>query len=192
MAYVQAAKARHINSINIPPPRERYAEPVGLDRASQRASIVVANLVKQVITHDTYDIYTWSKFRIVERLGSYVTVRNDIDMPAAIPAVLLPVLANEFIMVEPTGVIQLEGVNVSSVDPSVETLPLSEPRLMFLQFSAGGSLAAPVFGHLGVFSVMPNGHFRPASSEKGNVLKEDLDSKAHGRVDELRAILRQR
>jgi hypothetical protein len=189
MSYVQAALAKHEKAVSIPAPKVLHAELAGLDAASHKASIVLADLVSQVTTHDTYDIYTWYKFKIQERLGPYTRVRDDIEMPASVPSALLPVLPDEFIMVEPFGTIELDGVTVSCLDPNVEALPKAEPRLMFVQFSANGSMAAPVFGYSGIFSVMADGRLRAAVPAKGNILKEEIDQRAHGRLNDLRTVL---
>src|SRR5437879_12628763 len=100
MWYINRAKANHQTVVHLPIPKELYAEVGDLSSAAGRASVVLVNFVDEVTTYDTYEIHTWTKFRIRERLGRYQRIRED-DLSSDVPERLLPLLQNEFITVQP-------------------------------------------------------------------------------------------
>jgi hypothetical protein len=157
MSAVSRAKAQNRKVVHLTP-LINHAAAYDFDTATQKATVVLADLVAEATTYDTYLIYTWQKFRIRERLGPYQnTPRRDGD-PPDYPKSLLPIQSDEFVIVEPFGTVEIAGVKVISDDESVR-LPASETRLMFVQFFQDAP-AGLQFGHFGVFSVMPDGILR--------------------------------
>lgn len=188
MWYVSRAKAQNQKVVHLSAPRAHTAAAYDFDTAAQNATIVVADVVAQATTYDTYTIYTWYKFKIRERLGPYQRVAPRDGGTVQIPKSLSPLQGDEFIIVESYGTVELAGVTVSIDEPS-PSLPGSETRLMFVQLFQDGS-AGLQFGHMGEYSVTRDGLLRARIDNGKNPLKKDMDDRFVGRLDQLKRSLR--
>lgn len=178
MWHFNRAKTHHQASVQLPLPEILDAEVENVRSAATQSAVVIADLLDEVARYDTYQIYTLSKYKIREHLNGYFIIRED-NPEEVIPHQFLPLAPDEFVLVEPGGTIRLQDVTRSMLDGRLNPLPRSEPRLMFLQFYAHGRMAALVFGHRGMFTVMSDGTLRAALNTLDNDLKMDLD-KSYG------------
>jgi len=190
MWHVSRAKAQNKKVVHIKGPLITHGAANDFTSAMNNATLVIADLVGEATTYDTYDIYTSQKVKIRERLGPYQNTPVWDGAPLEFPKSLLPIQTDEFIITEPFGTIEIAGVTLTSVDESQASLPPSEPRLMFVQFWQGG-IAGLQFGRYGVFSIMPDGKLRAKIDANKNPLKKDIDLRFDGRLDRVRASLRQ-
>jgi hypothetical protein len=189
MWHVNRAKGRHESTVQIPPPKVLYAEVENIRSASKRCAIVIADILDEITTYDTYQIYTLSKCKLHEQLNNYSLMRDD-NPEEMIPREFLPLGPDEFVLVEPRGTIRIRDVTLSMSESGLLALPRSESRLLFVQFYARRRVAELVFGYQGVFSIKSDGTLRAAFDSADNEIKAELDKSYGSRVTNLRNELR--
>jgi len=188
MWYVSRARANNETKVQLPPIIELEAEIGDLNSVAERSSIVIADLIEQCTSFDTYHVYTWYKYKLIDRLGhnNVIGART----PGDIPGCLGSVGQDQFVLAEPYGTVQIDGVTVSRTAPlDAASLPRNEQRLMFVRFIGDGSRALLPFGNKGLFSVSTKGHIRSINDRVQNPLSLDIEQRCHGSVSQLRELV---
>jgi hypothetical protein len=146
---VREAKKLGKTSIKIGFPIVEHAETPPLDEALERTTLVLAKVLKSEVEHDNYYISTWRKYRSLEKLylqrGVY-----DRPLPQDLPAALLPIGPDEFVIGDFGGTVVIDGVTVTMQDERSHPLPEDFPHLMFVLFFSSGAMAVMNYGPMGV------------------------------------------
>jgi hypothetical protein len=149
---VREAKKLGKTSIKIAFPIVEDAETPPLDDALERTTLVLAKVLKTEVSHDNYYVSTWRKYRTLEKLylqrGVY-----DRPLPQDLPAAMLPIGPDEFVIGDFGGTIVIDGVTVTMQDERSHPLPDDLPHLMFVLFLSSGAWAVTNYGPHGVFWV---------------------------------------
>ncbi len=161
---VREAKRLRKTSIRIPFPIVEHAETPPLDDALERTTLVLAKVLKTEVSHDNYDVSTWRKYRTLEKLYIQRDV-YDRALPDDLPAAMLPIGPDEFVIGEFGGKVVIDGVTVTMQDERSHPLPEDLPHLMFVLFLSSGAWAITNYGPLGVFWVDDSDEIHPQVSE---------------------------
>ena len=150
--FVRQAKQRGEISVTLPDAIYEYAEFNSLDDALRRTSATVGKVVATAVTADEYRITTWRKYRRIESLSMvpvYPRRPGDIDN---LPASLLPLGKDEFLVPSAGGTVRVDGVEVTEKAEGLGDAPADHPHLMFLLFiGPGGMLAISNYGPEGLW-----------------------------------------
>ncbi|MGA7415442.1 MAG: hypothetical protein WBW33_33530 [Bryobacteraceae bacterium] len=149
---VREAKKLGKTSIKIGFPIVEHAETPPLDDALERTTLVLAKVLKSEVGHDNYYVVTWRKCRTLEKLylqrGVY-----DRPLPQDLPAAMLPIGPDEFVIGDFGGTVVIDGVTVTMQDERSHSLPEDLPHLMFVLFFSSGAMAVMNYGPEGAFWV---------------------------------------
>ena len=174
-------------SITMPLPHALVAELTSLDDATAHTSLVLATLVATESIHDEYGIFSWSKYKILEKLSQQLIITNN-PLPDSVPASLLPLAPDEFLVPSLGGKVTIDGVTITMRDPDLHIPDGQNRHLMFVILGSSGSLAVLNYGPLGAFYVDDSDMIHPWIDTDTNQLRSDLIQRAGGRLTALRAI----
>jgi len=87
-------------------------EMAGLRTALSRDSVVLAELVAKKTYPDTWGLHTWYKFKIKETLLDHSPPRIPPSYFVSAPSDMLPLAADEFLLQEANGRMDIDGVTV--------------------------------------------------------------------------------
>lgn len=184
--FAARAKANGETSVELSTPKEFVAVPGDLASAARHSSVVVADLVEQCTTVETYELITWTKYHIRERLGLYNKIERSRVTP--MPDCMTPPLESEFITAEGWGTAVIDGITVVAPSPHPsDILPTSEPRLLFVIFLDNGNSAALAYSQASQFSIKSDGHVR---SMVRSPLADDIERSHKGQTASVRSLLR--
>jgi hypothetical protein len=82
-----------------------------LRRGGFSALVVLAEPIAIAISHDDDEVYTWRKYRLLEKLSAQPIVPEEL-LPEAIPSSLLPLQPDEFVMAIVGGTVIIDGVKI--------------------------------------------------------------------------------
>ncbi len=176
-------------SITIPYGVYNYAEAGSLQDALKDTSSVVAEVVASETSHTEGEIITWRKYRVVEQLSSQpVQVKS--ALPSGIPASLLPIRPDEFLLPLVGGTLKLDGVEVTENNGELDISPNSKTHLLFLVFfsSPEGRIAALNYGPNSFYWIDKDEKIHPAGLNPNSSINDDLRLRAGANLNTLRAI----
>lgn len=174
-------------AITISTPDALWAEPESLNDALAHTTLTLAALVATETTHTDYEIVTWRKYHILERLSSQPVVRTD-PLPESVPPSLLPIGSDEFVIPELGGTVYIDGVAITMQNPEVSIRAQDKRHLMFLLFRASGALAVPNYGPHGQFSVDDSGDIHAWVDADTNPLRSQVLNHTGGKLPALREL----
>ena len=187
---VLEAKAKSLTHIRIPPPASLPTGVDDIDTVAADYSVFVARPVRAVVsTVDSESIVTWYKLKIEETVLRQANVSADPLPELKIPAELLPLAANEFVMREAGGAVAIDGITVDEPRPINLGFTPGQRYLLFLYLEAGGTFAALAALGDGVFLVTPGGTLHPLA-RPDRPLVRDVETRFSNRLDFLRPYLR--
>lgn len=150
--FVRQAKQRRKTSVTVPDAIYEYAAFHSLDDALRRTSATVGEVVATAVTADAYRSTTSRKYRRIESLSRilvYPPRPGDLDN---LPASLLPVGKDEFLVPSAGGTVRVDGVEVMEKTEELRDAPVGHPHLMFLLLiGPGGMLAISNYGPEGLW-----------------------------------------
>lgn len=198
--FVQQAKAKGEREVIVPGmfscPVEFRNPKTAIAEAASYGYVVVAQLIdKKSTVWSKHEIATWYKLKTVERL-------NDKKFPEgklheSVPAELLPLQADEFLVAKNGGVVVVDGVKIVSRSPMIPDSPATQQYIMFLKPAAythpdpTGKTGKLTYGLQGVFTLNADGTVEAAVQEP-YPLKTDMESRYKNSLDKLRAGLKRR
>ncbi|HVF28343.1 MAG TPA: hypothetical protein VM943_08900 [Pyrinomonadaceae bacterium] len=194
--YVQQAKAKGESEVVIGGFRVCGYEFENMAEASSHDSIVVAQLLdKKSIVWEEREIETWYKFKVIENLNSKDFPEG--EMYKNVPAELLPLQPDEFLVVKFGGAAIVDDIKVVSHSRVIPDSSITGQYLLFLKPSSynhpapTGRIGALPYGLGGVFTVSPSGDLEAALQE-WHPLKDEVESRYKNSLDRLRAALKRR
>lgn len=180
--YARVAKAKGTTLIVKPgPDGVEFADGIkNLGEAASYYHILVAQpvekrsfLERQQVLGRNYDrIRTWYRFRVIENVGRQ-ELRQCADCPASdfVPAEMLPVQPDEFLIPVGGGTLLVDGVEVFT--PPIFDFDLYQQYLLFVRMREPGTWGKISVGPGGVFTVNPDKTVTPVN-EKEHSLKDIL------------------
>lgn len=173
-------------SLRLPAPISLWAVSESLADSLRHTTTVVAQLIASATSHDDYDIYTWRKYRIVEKLSVQPRVPNE-PLPKEIPPSLLPLGSDEFVMAASGGAVDIDGVNITQ-DSEIHIPAGKHQHLIFALFRASGSFALFNYGPSGLFSIDESGTIHASEGFGKSLLESDLLRRTGGNLSTLRSL----
>jgi hypothetical protein len=174
-------------AITIETPDALWAQPVPLREALAHTSLTLATLVASETTHTDYEIITWRKYRILERLSSQPSVRHDF-LPESVPSSLMPIEPGEFVIPEMGGTVDIDGVTITTRNSEVHVPSGDKRHLMFLLFRASGALAVSNYGPHGQFSVDDTDNIHAWVDADTNPLRSEILDRTGGKLAVMRGL----
>lgn len=189
----RAREARRLGktSISVAAPNHETAQPEPLNAALGHTTLVLARFLGQATTHDEYFVITWRKYRVLEKFSPMVIFEEQpsekfIDF---VPASLLPIAPDEFVMPERAGTDVVDGVTVTMLRSENGVLPETRPLLMFLLFASSGAVAALNYGLQGAFWVDSSETLHLIQGPEGNGLGSELLKRSAGKLAGVGALM---
>ncbi len=185
--YARRAVEHGKRSTTIGHPSILYAEMEPLQDALLHTTAVVGQLLSCETNHDAYHIFTWRKYRTLEKLSSQSYVPQD-ALPQDVPQDMLPLAPSEFVLGEVGGTVNVDGVTITMLGPE-GSMPNNEPRhLIFAIFRASGGLAVSNYGPRGMYWIHSDDTIHARVDSDTNLLWSDLTSLTNGHMSELRLL----
>jgi hypothetical protein len=168
---VAQAKSLGLQQVEIPPV---HITPTGLDdlaTLTYNYSAVIASPVQIVSVPTKNGINTWFKFRKAEVLFVQNAVDQDEKLSSA-PDSMLPLKANEFLVVVSGGQVVIDGITVIQKHPRSISFKQGQTYLMFLHFESAEKLASLPALENSVFLVDAAGKLTPLVHNNSALLQE--------------------
>ena len=181
------AKKLGKTSINVGFPIVEYGEPEPLDTALEHTTLVLAKPLMSEAGHDDYTIYTWRKYRLLEKI-SFQRGVYDRPLPRDVPVSMLPIGPDEFVMGEIGGSVVIDGVTVSMQDPESRLLPENDRHLLFVLVVSEGAMAMLNYGPIGAFWVDESDKIHPRVDSDLNELGAELLQRSGGDLSGVRTL----
>ena len=182
--YARRAREAGKKTIEYPYPIELHASADSLEDAIPRCTVVLAELVGSVTAYSRYEIATWRKYKIIERLSSQPRAYV-LPLPDNIPKSLLPVGRDEFLLVEAGGTVSIDGVEVTMRNPQLAERPPNRPHLLFLLFQSP-NFAVSNFGSSGLFWLDESNRIRAEDNSTNNMIGADILRSSNGDLSSFR------
>lgn len=172
--HAQLAKAKGLDKVVLSPSIVDYPVPRSFDDALANYSLVIAEPFYSRSYATTYDIQTWYKFRIVEELSTPTSACTDCGNTAEPPVELLPVETNEFLSSKIGGEVAVDGVPITSNDPSFPNFQVGKRYLLLIAFDSKKIVGRLGGGPWGVFALDPGDKIRSVNPELKDPFREKL------------------
>lgn len=149
-------------------------------------------IAKQSYVLDDYNIGTWYKFRLnytIKQNPAVTCSQCSSNIPDP-PADLLPLNANEILVLHPGGSQLVNGITVNAVVSDFPDFTLNQRYLLFIDFDSSRSVGAVSVGPPGVYLVDTNGilvHIYEADSD--DTIGSGLAANYGSNIDTLRNAL---
>lgn len=153
---------------------------LSLETALQHYSVVLAQpLIARSYVEAGRSIVTWHKFRVLDIISHRDPKTFNFalgDIPEDIfPNELLPVRANEILILRGAGAVEVDGIVVSSSEKNGPEFSSPEPVLLFLTLDRDRQVAKLPLGGKGVFHITDQDEVRPLV-DAGNPVAADIRS----------------
>jgi hypothetical protein len=191
------ARSEGKSEITLPVIYEYPEDPASLDLAIMDSTVLVAKLIESKAVPDEYDILTWRKYKIVERLSKQsqeLPPERDQDWQrdfALAPKSMLPLASDEFLAAEGGGTAMIDGVKITVTGIGTQELPQGGKYLMFVLFGSGRQFAQGCYGETSDFTIDDSDtvHARlPKLDSDKNFLLHEIRQRANGNLAGLRAM----
>lgn len=193
----QKARSEGKSELTLPVIYEYPEAPASLDLAIMDSTVLVAKLIESNAVPDQYDITTWRKYKIIERLST-----QSIELPpernedwqrefALAPKSMLPLAADEFLSTEDGGTANVDGVKITVTGMGTQELPIGGKYLMFVLFDSARRLGEGCYGPNSDFTVDDSDvlHARlPKLDPDQNFLLHEIRQGANGKLSGLRSL----
>jgi hypothetical protein len=195
-ALVERARAKGEQEISVPTGViNEYPMAKDLDEALSSYNLVIATLSgKESFVTESQDIRTWYKFKIVETLHR-VAQKDDCsscELSLAPPKSMLPLAEDEFLVLRDGGMVQIDGMKITSYEPQFPELSLSKRYLLFISPTSSEKSNALKMGPHGIQSIDDRERIEPIIKEVGRQLNDDIRQLWGGSMTQVRSNLRPR
>jgi hypothetical protein len=164
-----------------------YGAAQSLDVALEDTSLVLAKVLTSEADRDDHDVFTWRKYRVLEKL-SFQRGVYERPLPEDLPADMLPIGPDEFVMAEMGGTIVIDGVTVTMHAGGSHPRPDNLPHLMFVLLVTPGPLALPNYGPIGAFWVDDSDKIHAEVDSDLNKLGAELLERTGGDLSGVRTL----
>ena len=147
--HAQMAKAKGEKKVVLNSTIEDYAVPRTWEDALSNYNLVVAEPLYSKSYATTYDVQTWYKFRVLEELSAPNTYCTDCPTSNDPPADLLPLQPDEFLSAKLGGETTVDGVVITSSDPTFQTSRLVSVTCFWLHLTTERSWERSALVHGG-------------------------------------------
>ena len=133
--------------------------PASLDLALMDSTLLVATLLETKTVLYEFEIRTWGKYRILERLSTQsqkLPPERDQDWQhefADAPKSMLPLAADEFLMDDNGGTAIVDGVRITTMGNGSRELSVGSKYLIFALFGSARRLAGARYGPASYFTI---------------------------------------
>ena len=190
--HAQMAKAKGKQSVNLRASLVDYAVPRSFDDALANYSLVVAEPIESRSFASTFDIRTWYKFRLVEVLSTPPASCVDCEIPTLSPPQdLLPLGPNEFLSAQAGGDATVDGIKITSSDPTFPKLKTGKPYLLLVAFDSQKVIGALRSGPGGAFEISGES-LAPVTTELKYPLRQKFSEQFQNSLSNLRLFLKTR
>ncbi len=195
-----ATKARNEgkSAVTLGPTIFEYPESEpSLDEALVRSTVLVASLLESKTSTTEFQILTWRKYRIVERLAMQsreLPPQLDQNWQAELalaPKSMLPLASDEFLTDDYGGTAKIDGVTITMTRDGTQDLPVGGRHLVFVLFDSSRQLGGPCYGPGSLFTVDESDtlHARFSSFDSDqNPMLHEIRQRANGKLAGLRAL----
>jgi len=193
---VQMARAKGESRVIIPAPPAEYATNISsIDQALSYLGMVVAQPIAKntylTPAGDDYEIRTWYKFKVLERLspGSLPKCAT-CSYSAELPQELLPINENEILIDRYAGTSEIDGMSVTVVDRQIPDFAMGTKYVLLLATDQSGRLGLLRSGPAGIYGVDPSGTLRPQNPSHS--VAREIQTRFNNSLDQLRVYAHQR
>ena len=187
--HAQMARAKGEQQVILRSSISNYAVPRNLDDALANFHLVIAEAVDSRSYATTYDIQTWYKFRLLEELSA--PGKSCVDCDSISPPVeMLPLESNEFLTAKVGGETNVDGINITSRDPTFPNFEIGRRYLLLAEFDSKRLVAAIRSGPWGVFAVESDDKLKPVNERLKHPFQEKLSDQFGNSVSNLRRSLK--
>ena len=183
--YAAMAKAKDQTEIGIGATLVRYAVPRSFDEALASYSVVVVEPLSSKTQVTTYDIQTWYKFRIIERLSITTKICAGCSTGPEPPPDLLPLNDREFLASKPGGEAVVDDIKIVSKDVKFPDFQLNKRYLLFVAFDPTETLGILRMGPWGTFRITPDGKLKPVDEKLKHHVSDELTNRFGNSLDQL-------
>jgi len=181
---VKSAKSHDQNNVELLAP---IGMPTGIstvDDVFNHYSVVVAELVSKRVGADADDVNTWHKFRISELLAEQPN--NPLEaFTDRVPLDLLPLQAEELLIVRHGGKIVVDGVTVTETSRDDLSFDTAHRYVLFLYFESSSKIASLAADRASAFLITAEGELA-ALTKRPHPLFKDIQVQYNNRLDWLR------
>lgn len=187
--HAQMAKAKGEQNVLLRSSIVNYAVPRSLDDALTNYHLVIAEPIYSRSYATTYDLQTWYKFRLLEELSS--PSKSCVDCDSIDPPVeLLPLEPHEFLTAKVGGETNVDGINITSNDPTFPNFEIGRRYLLLVQFDSKKIVGALRSGPWGVFAVNSDDKLEPINGRLKHPFRDKLSDHFGDSVSHLRRSLK--
>lgn len=187
--HVRQAKANGRSHVDLPAAIGVSAHVGSLDEALAHYTVVVARPVASTVRMpDKYGIVTWWRLAILDRLN--VRPLSDFE-PDQIPTELLPLAADEIVITQHGGTIQVDDVTVTLKDKNYPLLSSQHTYLLFLKLDPSGKVGWVQLGGDGIFEITADRQIAPLTPRTTR-FRDDVHLLTSGSLDRLQTEIKQR
>jgi hypothetical protein len=172
--HAQLAKAKGLDKVLLRSSIVDYAVPRSFDDALANYSLVIAEPFDSRSYATTYDIQTWYKFRIVEELSAPTSECTGCGNAIEPPTDLLPLGTNEFLSSKIGGEVAVDGVPITSSDPSFPNFQIGKRYFLLVAFDSKKLVGTLGSGPWGVFALDSDEKLRSINAELKDPFREKL------------------
>ena len=181
---VKSAKSHGQNNVELLAPIGTPTGILTVDDVLNHYSVVVAELVGKRVGADADNVYTWYKFRISELLAEQPN--NPLEaFTDRVPLDLLPLQAEELLIVRHGGKIVVDGVTVTETSRDDLSFDTAHRYVLFLYFESSSKIASLAAGRASAFLITAEGELA-ALTKRPHPLFKDIQVQYNNRLDWLR------
>lgn len=188
----QMARAKGKQNVLLDSTIVDYAVPRSLDSALANYHLVVAEPISSRSYATTYNIHTWYKFRLIEELSAPEINCLDCFSLVGPPEDLLPLGASEFLSSRVGGEATVDGVSITTSDPSFPSFEIGQRYLLLVAFDPNRIVGRLSSGPWGTFIVNSSEILEPVNARLKHPLRERISGQFGNSLHSLRAALKTR
>lgn len=188
----QMAKAKGEQNVLLRSSLVDYPMPLSLEDALENYHLVVAEPIFSRSYATTDNIKTWYKFRLLEELSAPPTNCVDCFNSIDLPQELLPVQPGEFLSVKGGGEAEVDGIKITSSDPTFPNFETGKRYLLLVAFDSNKTFAALRTGPWGAFALNSDEKLEPVNGTLKHQFREQLSEHFQNSLPKLRLSLKTR
>ncbi len=168
-----------------------YSVPRSFDDALANFHLIIAEPLDSRSYATAYDIRTWYKFRILEKLSAPTVPCTNCLSSTDPPPDLLPLEANEFLGAKVGGEVDVDGVRIISQDPTFPNFEIGRRYLLLVALDSKTMVGALRTGPGGAFALNSDERLEPLTVGLRHPFGEELSQQFGNSVAKLRLSLQQ-
>jgi hypothetical protein len=190
--HAELAKAKGKQNVHLPPSKVYYVVPRNWDDALANFHLIIAEPIDSQSYATTYDIQTWYKFRLIEELSVPTVDCTGCATAIDPPVDLLPLQANEFLTAKIGGETSVDGITISSSDPTFPNFETGKRYMLLVVFDSNKTVGLLRSGPWGTFALESDEKLKPVNAELKHPFREKLSEQFGNSLAGLRRSLKTR